>query len=164
MVTLTGYMGSGKSTVGRILAGMLDVPFIDLDDYIEHKTGQSIPEMLADGEDRFRAIEAEALRDVVIMREIQDEDAVIALGGGTIAINAVQHLILGHTVSVYLRTSFETARRRVAESAGSRPLFSEDLYMERLPYYEKARFAVDTDDRTPEQVAEEIKGILEKMS
>ena len=77
-------MGSGKSSVGRELASLTGLLFIDLDEYIEHKTGQSIPGIIADGEDRFRAIEAEAFRDIFIMREIRNESAVVALGGGTV--------------------------------------------------------------------------------
>lgn len=160
-VALTGFMGSGKSTVGKELAALLGIPFIDLDRYIEHKAGESIPEIIAEGEDRFRALEAEALRDVVIMSEIQNEDRVLALGGGTVGIKAIRHLLTGHMKCVYLRTGFDTICKRLEGELESRPLFSEKLYRERLPLYEEAAFTVDTDGREPEEIAREIRAFLE---
>ena len=157
-------MGSGKSTVGRELATLLGLPFIDLDSYLEHKTGQSIPEILADGEDRFRALEAEAVRDIVIMREIRNESAVVALGGGTMGIKAIRHLLFGHMGLVYLRTGFDTICGRLGEDRSSRPLFSEELYLKRLPIYEEAPMAVDTDGKDPGQIALEIRALLDNIS
>ena len=78
-------MGSGKSSVGVRLATCLGYEFIDLDYYIEKKIGLSIDEIFKEqGEDGFRAIEAEALRDVVIMHKLTAENLVLALGGGTL--------------------------------------------------------------------------------
>lgn len=154
-------MGSGKSTVGKELAALLGRRFIDLDSYLEHKAGQSIPEIIADGEDRFRALEAEALRDVVIMSEIQNEDIVLALGGGTAGIKAVRHLLTGHMTCIYLRTGFDTICRRLGGDTASRPLFSEELYRSRLAVYEQAPLVVDTDGREPSQIAREIRALLE---
>lgn len=156
-------MGSGKSSVGRELASLTGLLFIDLDEYIEHKTGQSIPGIIADGEDRFRAIEAEAFRDIFIMREIRNESAVVALGGGTVETEAVWHLIFGHTTCVYLKASFESCEARTGADTGQRPLFSRDLYEKRLPLYEKAQFSVETDGRTTEEIAAEIREKLENF-
>lgn len=153
-------MGCGKSSVGRELASQLSVPFIDLDSYIEHKIGSSIPDILAEGEDKFRAIEAEALRDVIIMREIQDESAVISLGGGTITIKAIWHLLSGHTTCIYLRTRIETICQRLGDDTSSRPLFNRERYFQRLPLYEKAHLTVDTDGKEPAAIADEIKRLL----
>src|SRR5579864_9418816 len=81
IVALTGFMGAGKTTVGRALADLLKWRFVDLDSEIESRYGQSIPEIFAArGERRFRELEAEALRSVL---EQPTGPAVIALGGGT---------------------------------------------------------------------------------
>ena len=66
MITLTGFMGSGKTTVGKVLADFLGCPFMDLDDLIEKKAGKSIPDIFAqDGEEAFRQLEAKILRQQV---------------------------------------------------------------------------------------------------
>lgn len=160
IITLTGFMGCGKSSVGRELSALLSFPYVDLDEYIVHKAGQSIPEIFNDGEQRFRAIEAEAIRDLVVMDEVSESDMVIALGGGTITIPSVQDLILNRTSCIYLRTSLETIIKRLGPDTSSRPIFSKELYHKRLETYEKAAYSVDTDGKTPESIAKEIKNIL----
>lgn len=160
IITLTGFMGCGKSSVGRELSALLSFPYVDLDEYIVHKAGQSIPEIFNDGEQRFRAIEAEAIRDLVVMDEVSESDMVISLGGGTITIPSVQDLILNRTSCIYLRTSLETIIKRLGPDTSSRPIFSKELYRKRLETYEKAAYSVDTDGKTPESIAKEIKNIL----
>lgn len=158
---LTGFMGSGKSTVGSILAGMLSLPFIDLDEYIVHKTGHSIPELFENGEEYFRAVEAEAVRDIVCMDKITGSSTVLALGGGTFGIKPIRGLLLENTVCVHLKTDFRTCMSRI-ENMGDRPMMSEsteELYRRRLPLYEASHHCVETDGKTPEEVAEEIKNL-----
>ena len=147
-------MGSGKSSTGSELAGLLGWEFIDLDRYIEGKIGRSPEQIIAqDGETRFRAMEAEALRDVVIMHQLTGENLVLALGGGTIMTTSVRRLILEDTLCVYLRTSSEKLRKRLAEGRWN---------PERLPVYELARLTVVTDGKTPREVAEEIRPLIEE--
>ena len=154
ILTLTGYMGSGKSTTGLALAGLLGWEFIDLDSYIEGKIGRSPERIIAqDGETRFRAMEAEALRDVLIMHQLTGEDLVLALGGGTIMTTSVRHLILEDTLCVYLRTSDEELRKRRTEGRWN---------PERQPVYEMAALTVVTDGKTPQEVAELIRAELKK--
>lgn len=154
IVSLTGYMGSGKSSTGSELAGLLGWEFIDLDRYIEGKIGRSPEQIIAqDGETRFRAMEAEALRDVVIMHQLTGENLVLALGGGTIMTTSVRRLILEDTLCVYLRTSSEELRKRLAEGRWN---------PERLPVYELAGLTVVTDGKTPREVAEEIRPLIEE--
>lgn len=158
---LTGFMGSGKSTVGSILAGMLSLPFVDLDEYIVHKTGHPIPELFENGEEYFRAVEAEAVRDIVCMDKITGSSTVLALGGGTFGIKPIRGLLLEDTVCIYLKTGFKTCMSRI-ENMDSRPMMSENtekLYRERLPLYETSHYFVETDGKTPEEVAEEIKNL-----
>lgn len=151
-------MGAGKTSTGQALADMLGWDFIDLDTYLVHKKGMSIPDFIAaEGEESFRAVEAECLRDVLIMRELSGKDLVLALGGGTAAIGSIQHLIFGQTACVWLQASLETVRERLGEDTSSRPLFSEKLYQERIPVYEKAEYRVATDGKTPQEVAAEVR-------
>lgn len=163
-VALTGFMGSGKSSVGKELSALLGCPFFDLDEYIVHKAGESIPEIFRDSEDRFRALEAEALRDIVIMREILHEDGVVALGGGTILNPELRILLETRTRCVYLSTTAETIRQRLGSECAGRPLFDgntlESLMEERRPLYEQSALAVSTDGKTPAQIAEEIRNLL----
>lgn len=165
IITLTGFMGSGKSRVGRQLGEILGWEFTDLDRYIEHKAGMSIPEIFKDGEDRFRALEAEALRDVVTMHQITGENVVIALGGGTVTIVPLRELIFDQTTCIYLQTGLDTIFDRLGPRGKGRPLFKdkeaiEDLLDTRAPLYEKARYHVVTDGREPEEIAREIAGLL----
>ena len=130
ILTLTGFMGSGKSCVGRELSSRLGWEFTDLDRYIEHKMGQTIPEIFKDGEERFRAIEAEALRDLVVMSQVTGKDIVISLGGGTITIGSARRLILEQTTCIYLRTDLDTIFKRLGTRSKSRPLFHDKLKVE----------------------------------
>ena len=158
---LTGYMGCGKSTVGNILAGMLSLPFVDLDEYIVHKTGHSIPELFENGEEYFRAVEAEAVRDIVCMDKIAGSSTVLALGGGTFGIKPIRGLLLENAVCIYLKTDFRTCLSRIGNMDG-RPMMSEnaeELYRRRLPLYEASHYCVETDGKTPEEVAEEIRNL-----
>ena len=83
MITLTGFMGSGKTTVGKVLADFLGCPFMDLDDLIVKKAGKSIPEIFAqDGEPAFRQLEARLLRQTV--EKYTENTVVLALGGGAV--------------------------------------------------------------------------------
>ena len=146
-------MGSGKSTTGRELAALLGWEFIDLDSYIEGKIGRSPETIIAqDGETRFRAVEAEAFRDVLVMHQLTGEDLVLALGGGTIMTGPVRRPILEETFCVYLRTSEEELRRRRPEGGRWDP--------ERRQVYEQAALTVTTDGKTPHEVAEEIRAKL----
>jgi len=165
ILTLTGFMGSGKSCVGRELSSRLGWEFTDLDRYIEHKMGQTIPEIFKDGEERFRAIEAEALRDLVVMSQVTGKDIVISLGGGTITIGSARRLILEQTTCIYLRTDLDTIFKRLGTRSKSRPLFHdklkvEDLMDTRAPLYEMAHLTVRTDGKSPAEIAEEILGMI----
>ena len=147
-------MGSGKSSTGLALAGLLGWEFIDLDRYIEGKIGRSPEQIIAqDGETRFRAVEAEALRDVVIMHQLTGENLVLALGGGTIMTTSVRHLILEDTLCVYLRTSDGELRKRLGEGRWD---------PQRRPVYELAALTVVTDGKTPQEVAQEIRPLIEE--
>ena len=159
LITLTGFMGSGKTTVGRILADALGCPFLDLDDLIVKKAGQSIPDIFAqDGEPAFRQLEARLLRQTV--EKYGESTAVLSLGGGAILAPASATLLHEKTVCIYLRATLDTLLSRLAGESAGRPLADASL-AERLaarePLYENtAHVIIDTDGLTPEEISDEI--------
>ncbi len=157
VIYLLGFMGSGKSTVGSLLADALGWPLIDVDTVIEAGQGLSIREIFENsGEPFFRQIEHAALTAAA-----QAEPAVIALGGGTFAQPPNVDLIraAGGT-TIWLDCPPEILRAR-CEGMEHRPLFRDEqsfqqLYAERVVYYRLADFRISTEGRKPEEVVEQI--------
>ena len=159
IVTLTGFMGCGKSSIGKALAERLGWEFTDLDAYIEHKKGMSIADIFAlEGEEAFRALEAECLRDVIVMHQIAGGDVVLALGGGTMTITSVQWLIREQTKCIWLKASLETCLARIGDEHSGRPLLKEadKLFEERAKVYSKAMHIVETEGKSVEECANYI--------
>ena len=159
MITLTGFMGSGKTTVGKVLADFLGCPFMDLDDLVVKKAGKSIPDIFAqDGEPAFRELEAQVLRKTVA--KYAESTAVLALGGGAVLAPASAALLHEKTVCIYLRAALDTLLERLAGETAGRPLADASLadrLASREPLYEKtAHVIVDTDGLSPDEVADEI--------
>ena len=159
MITLTGFMGSGKTTVGRVLADFLGCPFMDLDDLIVKKAGKSIPEIFAqDGEPAFRQLEARLLRQTV--EKYTENTVVLALGGGAVTAPASAALLREKTVCIYLRATLETLLSRLEGETAGRPLADASLadrLAAREPLYEQtAHVIIDTDGLSPDEVADEI--------
>ena len=159
MITLTGFMGSGKTTVGKVLADFLGCPFMDLDDLVVKKAGKSIPDIFAqDGEPAFRQLEAQVLRKTV--EKYAESTAVLALGGGAILAPASAALLHEKTVCIYLRATLDTLLARLAGETAGRPLADASLadrLAAREPIYEKtAHVVIDTDGLSPDEVADEI--------
>lgn len=155
---LIGAPGSGKTTIGRLLAERLGVAFRDTDADIEATAGKTVSDIFVeDGEDRFRELEVEAVR-----LALEAHDGVLALGGGAILRPETQQRLTGHTV-VYLEVGLADAVRRVGLDS-ARPLLVLNprsrlrrLMEERRPIYERlATVRVGTEDREPEQIADEI--------
>lgn len=159
MITLTGFMGSGKTTVGKVLADFLGCPFMDLDDLVVKKAGKSIPDIFAqDGEPAFRLLEAQVLRKTV--EKYAESTAVLALGGGAVLAPASAALLHEKTVCIYLRATLDTLLARLAGETAGRPLADASLadrLASREPIYEKtAHVIIDTDGLSPDEVADEI--------
>ncbi len=159
MIALTGFMGSGKTTVGKVLADFLGCPFMDLDDLVVKKVGKSIPDIFAqDGEPAFRQLEAQVLRKTV--EKYAESTAVLALGGGAVLAPASAALLHEKTVCIYLRASLETLLARLEGETAGRPLADASLadrLAAREPIYEKtAHVVIDTDGLSPDEVADEI--------
>jgi shikimate kinase len=158
-IYLTGFMGSGKSTVGRLLAARLGAPFLDLDEEIERMAGMRVREIFAQhGEPVFRRMEREALEATLGM-----PDAVVATGGGTVTFEANTRLIRENGLAVWLNLPFATIAERVGGlGKEDRPLFRDEtqalaLYRERLPAYRRADLTVDLAPREgPEEIAARI--------
>jgi shikimate kinase len=163
VIFLVGMMGVGKTTVGRLLAERLGIPFLDSDAQVVANTGRTVPEIFAEsGEAAFRAEESKALRQAA-----QGDDAVVAVAGGAVLDPANRAVLKGAGPVVWLRASVETMAKRVGRGDG-RPLLDEDpgvalarLYPVRRPLYESlADVVVDVDDVRPEEVVEKIVAAL----
>jgi shikimate kinase len=172
-IVLTGFMGAGKSTVGRMLAARLRWPFLDIDSLITAEHGRTVAQIFADhGEKHFRRLEAEAIARVLDPAH-DYEQAVIALGGGAIETDAVRRLLFvdnAGLVTIFLAAPLAELLNRCrgtepAEIAGEqrpvRPLLSaaespEERLARRLPLYRQAHLTVDTSDIQPAVVVDRI--------
>ena len=165
---LSGYMGSGKSEVGRLLAADLNIPFYDLDQEIERRQNLTIKETFeTKGEIFFRRKEAEVLAHLLE----SDEDFVLALGGGTPCYGRNIQTIKEKPGArlVYLKTSLTELTKRLFREREKRPLIShleseellEDFIrkhlFERTFYYNQSNLKISTDEKTPGEISEEIK-------
>ncbi len=163
-VVLVGPPGSGKSTVGGVLATLLGVTLHDTDSAVEAEQGRTVSDVFVeDGEPAFRALER-----AEVARALAEENGVLALGGGAPMDRDTERLLLGQTV-VFLDVGIADASKRVGFDQ-SRPLLAVNpraswvrLMNERRPVYERvATHRVDTAGRTPEDVAAEIVRLLEQ--
>jgi len=158
-VTLVGFMGTGKSTVGQQVAGLLHFNFLDTDTMIEQRVGKPIPSIFAeDGEAVFRRLEREAVASLGEMSSM-----VIATGGGLVCDPANMESLKTHSLVVCLWAAPETIWRRVRNQS-HRPLLQDPdpqgkidrLLAEREPHYRSADVLVSTEFRSVREVAHQI--------
>ncbi|MGN6723832.1 MAG: shikimate kinase [Marmoricola sp.] len=163
-VVLIGAMGAGKTTVGGLLAEAWGVEFRDTDHDVEVMTGRSISDIFVeDGEATFRSLERDA-----VAAALTEHDGVLALGGGAVLDPATQQLLDGHRV-VYLEVGLADASQRVGLGV-SRPLLLgnvrgrvKQLLDERAPIYRRlASITVNTDGRSADTVADEVRAAIEE--
>jgi shikimate kinase len=162
-VVLVGFMGSGKSVVGRELARRLRADFVDTDERIERAAGKTVPQIFSgEGEPAFREREKAALREALSV-----PGRVVATGGGAFLAGENRAALSAYGPVVYLEASAETLLARLGEGAG-RPLLQgddpgaivRDLLARRAPGYRMADHRVVTDGLTVEEVADRIEKLL----
>ncbi len=168
-IVLVGYMGSGKSVVGKALANRMQLSFQDLDDHIEQEVGMDIPEIFRQkGEIFFRKKEHEYLREVLSSMD----DLVLSTGGGTPCYSGNMELLIKTTPNVfYLQMSVPALTDRLLSEKDHRPMIShlrpEDLQeyigkhlFERRTFYTMANHTIACEGRTVEEIVTEISGKL----
>jgi shikimate kinase len=159
-VVLVGFMGAGKSTVGRILARRLGVQFVDSDEVLTARTGRTPREIFAaDGEPAFRALEREVVAELLGSRPAR----VVALGGGATEDARTRSVLRGARV-VHLEVSHGEVLARVGNDPG-RPVLTRpdlpELHRNRLAAYREVAYAVvRTDGLTPDEVADAVLAAL----
>lgn len=156
-IALAGFMGTGKSTVGQMVAERLGWRFVDTDHVIEARAGCTIAELFAtQGESAFRQLEAEVCVDLS-----PQEHTVLALGGGALINPATQAIVSANSLLICLSAALDTLIARVGDDP-ARPLFSADherlaaLYSTRAAHYAGLPHHIDTSGITPTAVAEEV--------
>ena len=176
IISLTGFMGCGKSSVGSELSKLLFCPFMDLDSVIENKYGRTIPEIFAsEGESGFRKMELETLEEIISGNEDNTKDLVLALGGGAVMTKKCAEMIHQKTLCIYLRASIDTLISRLISETDGRPLLSGTaengseresglrnrisslMELRTSTYEETAHIILDTDGRSIGTIAEEIR-------
>jgi shikimate kinase len=160
-VFLVGFMGAGKTSVGRALSQRLDCPFEDLDDRIQNREGKTIEQIFREsGEAKFRQKETAALRE--LLQELSSSLRVVALGGGTFVHADNASLIEGAGVhSVFLDAPVEELFRRCEQEQKTRPLRHtaeqfRELYQARQVSYMRAAFRIETNAKDVNAVAAEV--------
>jgi shikimate kinase len=168
-IILLGYMGCGKSTIANKLSGMINIPYVDLDEYIENKAKMSIKEIFeSKGEIHFRKLEHTYFLELLN----SPDEIIIGLGGGTPCYANNHELLVGDGIaSIYLKASIDTLFNRLATNKNKRPLIADknDEEMkefiakhlfDRSFYYNHAQHKVNVDGRTIEETVNDILNLL----
>lgn len=164
-IVLLGYMGSGKTTVGRIVANHLNIKFLDLDAYIEQRENMSVSSIFKEkGEIYFRKKEIEYLIEIFL----NESSFVLSLGGGTPCFGDNMNVINEKTAnSFYLNVSISELKERLVKEKNHRPMISHlqdneltefigKHLFERSFFYNKAHQKVKSDNNSPTEIAEVI--------
>lgn len=166
-ITLVGYMGSGKSTIGKELAALLNLHFIDLDKQIEKHTGKTVSELFKEGEIKFRKLE----REVLLNTLKSNSNIVLAVGGGTPVFYDNMKQLNDYSTSVYLQSNPAHLVERLVNDKSHRPLiahlsdealpeFIAKHLFERRNFYEQADLTVSVNSKSTEEITKEIIRLL----
>ena len=168
IIVLIGYMASGKTSVGQILAKKLSYEFIDLDDFIEEKENATVKELFSSkGEIYFRKVETQYLKELLVSKE---QNIVLSLGGGAPCFgnNIDSVLNAKNAVSIYLKGSVSFLANKLINKKSKRPLIAhietvEEMtefvgkhLFERMPFYSQAEKHVNIDYKSKQDIVEEI--------
>lgn len=163
-IVLIGFMGAGKTTIGRRLAQVLDKPFIDLDSYIVEKNGRTITEIFeSEGEEKFRQLETQALK--VCLRQ----DIVLATGGGIVEMRDNIHMLKENQLNIWLDTDTDELYSRIKEdesrpnASGQTFLQIKELYNSRVSRYNEIAFMQVDSSQSVDDCVREIMKILNSL-
>ncbi|MGM9987111.1 MAG: shikimate kinase [Bacillaceae bacterium] len=164
-IYLIGFMGAGKTTVGKQLGKNIELPVYDVDTVIEKKQHRCIKAIFAtEGERYFRQIES------CVLKELPTKNAVITTGGGIIGNDENVTWMKENGIVVYLHATFSTIVERVGSDT-NRPLFqtedmekTRNLYESRLPLYKQAHFTIETEAKSVGQIANEIEACIRQLA
>jgi shikimate kinase len=165
-LVFTGLMGAGKTSIGRLVAEALSVPFFDSDREIERQEGMAVSEIFREkGESYFRRLEKETISGL-----LSGDIKVIATGGGAVMTEGVQEMIKARAVSIWLKADLDTLVERTARNA-KRPLLAKGdpreilgaLMEKRYPVYGQADIIIETDAAPPEEMAVRVIEALERF-
>jgi len=168
MVYLIGYMGAGKTTITKLLANKLHLPFYDTDQEIEKNQKRSVSEIFKkDGELHFRILETELLKDI-------NQNSIIACGGGLPIHNNNMRLINSKGISIYLKASNNCLFNRLKNEKRNRPLianktnkelevFIKNELQNRSPFYNLANYTIVVDNKSTEEVLREVNSLISTL-
>lgn len=160
-IFLCGFMGCGKSTIGKLLAEMLNCEFFDMDEYIVHKEKKQIPEIFAEkGEQYFRETET------AVIKELSKANGVIACGGGAMLKKENSEIASENGIVVYIEAPFELCYSRISGDK-NRPIVMNNtkeelnfIYDSRIPLYKEHSSVTVSGNGTPKEIAETIAKIV----
>lgn len=160
---LTGFMGSGKTTIGKLLAEKLALPVIDTDQFIEEKLNKSVREIFeTEGEDCFREFEHQFLK------MIPTENTVVTTGGGIVLKKENRDWMRSNGTIIYLHCEPEEILKRLSDD-NTRPLLDGDkqkniqsIFVKRISYYNDSDIKIDTTKKTPQEIVLEIEQMIKK--
>ncbi|MBN2645152.1 MAG: shikimate kinase [Desulfuromonadaceae bacterium] len=163
-IYLVGFMGVGKTTVGKLLSRRLRWSFVDLDEQIVHRAGQTIPDIFTQhGEGYFRQSETQALKACAV-----EKKTVFSTGGGIVGRDENRQLMAHTGTVIYLHADWPLLRQRLVD-VSQRPMAKDtddnalqELFSQRLPLYQQADFVIDTGGKTASAVVQEICQRLEE--
>lgn len=156
-IYLTGFMGCGKTTVGKLLGEAMRLPVIDMDEEIVRHTGKSIPQIFSEqGEEGFRTIETKCLK------LLPTKDVIITTGGGIVIKEENRKWMKDNGITLFLHCEFDILYKRI-EQDENRPLANNNsklevwnLYKKREPLYKEAHHTIKTSSLSPNEVAEKV--------
>jgi len=162
-IVLIGMMGCGKTTSGKLLGEKLNIPVMDIDEQIEKSSHKTVAEIFAqDGEMFFRELEKNTIKHL-----FKRENLILSLGGGAFENNETRELLLNNSIVVYLKTSAQNIFARLKNNT-DRPLLKNNMTVGKIQEiidirnknYELAHFTISTDNKNPNQITDEILGVI----